>query len=130
MALYPYKESTRSFLYKLRNMAKKSPAKIKMLAAEAKRNAAERRAEKKVSLESAISNSNLDLDRYQAQGEHWQELGLGAPAIRALVDDGLFELADLRKISLAAAKELDGMTPNAIRILVDQLKKSDLSFRK
>jgi hypothetical protein len=111
-------------------MAKKSAAKVKMLAAEAKRSAAERRAEKKASLESANSNSDLDLDRHQAQGEYWRELGLGAPAIRALVDDGLFELADLRKISLAAAKELEGMTPNAIRILVDKLKKSDLSFRK
>ena len=111
-------------------MAKKSAAKVKMLAAEAKRSATERRAEKKASLESANSNSDLDLDRYQAQGEYWRKLGLGAPAIRALVDDGLFELADLRKVSLMALRELHGIGPNALRVLVAEMKKSDQSFRK
>ncbi|MSX58862.1 MAG: hypothetical protein F2766_02690 [Actinobacteria bacterium] len=60
----------------------------------------------------------------------WREIGLAAPACRALIDDGLFQLSDLRKISLAALKELDGMGANAIRILVAEMKKADLSFRK
>jgi hypothetical protein len=60
----------------------------------------------------------------------WREIGLAAPARRALIDDGLFELADLRKVSLAAVKELHGMGPNAIRILTTEMKKADLSFRK
>jgi hypothetical protein len=47
-----------------------------------------------------------------------------------LVDDGLFELADLRKVSLAAVKELHGMGPNAVRVLVAEMKKADLAFRK
>ena len=57
-------------------------------------------------------------------------MGLASPARRALVDDGLFQLSDLRKTSLAALKELHGMGPNAIRILVAEMKKADLSFRK
>jgi hypothetical protein len=36
----------------------------------------------------------------------------------------------LRKVSLAAVKELHGMGPNAIRILTAEMKKADLSFRK
>ena len=114
-------------------MAKKSAAKIKMEAAEIKRAAAARRAAKK--LQSSIADSeatttNSDLDYYASVDQVWRELGLAAPARRALINDGLFELSDLRKTSLAAVKEVHGMGPNAIRILTTEMKKADLSFRK
>jgi hypothetical protein len=116
-------------------MAKKSAAKIKMEAAEIKRAAAARREEKKLQSsiadsEATATNSDLDLDYYASVDQAWRELGLGAPARRALINDGLFELSDLRKTSLAAVKELHGMGPNAIRILTTAMKKADLSFRK
>lgn len=111
-------------------MAKKSAAKIKMEAAEAKRAAAARREEKKQQSQSLVTNGTADLDRYELLDGAWREIGLAAPARRALIDDGLFELADLRKVSLAAVKELHGMGPNAIRILTTEMKKADLSFRK
>jgi hypothetical protein len=116
-------------------MAKKSPAKIKKEAAEIKRAAAARREEKKLqrlNLQSQIepTNSDIDLDYYASVDQVWRELGLAAPARRALIDDGLFKLSDLRKTSLAAVKELHGMGPNAIRILTTEMKKVDLAFRK
>ena len=111
-------------------MAKKSAAKIKMEAAEIKRAAAARREEKRKQSESVVTNGTADLDRYESLDAAWREMGLAAPARRALIDDGLFELADLRKVSLAAVKELHGMGPNAVRILVTEMKKADLSFRK
>jgi len=111
-------------------MAKQSPAKIKKLAAEAKRVAAANRAEKKASKESSVSNNSELLDAYEGVDHHWREIGIAAPARRALIDDGLFQLSDLRKVSLAAIKELHGMGPNAIRLLVTEMKKADLSFRK
>jgi hypothetical protein len=111
-------------------MAKQSPAKIKKLAAEAKRAGAANRAEKKASKESPASNNSDLIDAYESVDHHWREIGLAAPARRALIDDGLFQLSDLRKVSLAAIKELHGMAPNAIRVLVSEMKKADLSFRK
>ena len=116
-------------------MAKKSPAKIKKEAAEIKRAAAARREEKKLQrLNSQSSmdqtNSEVDLEYYSSVDQVWCELGLAAPARRALIDDGLFKLSDLRKTSLTAVKELHGMGPNAIRILTAEMKKADLSFRK
>ena len=116
-------------------MAKKSPAKIKKEAAEIKRAAAARREEKKLqrsNLQShaETSNSDIDLDYYTSLDQAWVELGLSAPARRALIDDGLFKLSDLRKTSLAAVKDLHGMGPNAIRILISEMNKADLSFRK
>ena len=111
-------------------MAKKSPAKIKKEAAEIKRAAMARREEKKSRNICDVANGDVDLDYYASVDQVWVELGLAAPARRALVDDGLFKLSDLRKTSLAAVKELHGMGPNAIRILVSEMKKADLSFRK
>ena len=70
------------------------------------------------------------LDVYEGVDHHLREIGLAARARRALIDDGLFQLSDLRKVSLAAIKELHGMAPNAIRVLVSEMKKADLSFRK
>jgi hypothetical protein len=116
-------------------MAKKSPAKIKKEAAEIKRAAVARREEKKLQKlnlqsQSAVTNGEVDLEYYASVDQAWVEIGLSAPARRALIDDGLFKLADLRKTSLAAVKELHGMGPNAIRILTAEMKKADLSFRK
>ena len=114
-------------------MAKKSPAKIKKEAAEIKRAAAARREEKrlqKLNAQTAPLHNDVDLEYYASVDQAWRELGLAAPACRALIDDGLFKLSDLRKTSLAAVKELHGMGPNAIRILTAAMKKADLSFRK
>ena len=114
-------------------MAKKSPAKIKKEAAEIRRAAAARREEKrlqKLNSQTAPLQNDVDLEYYASVDEIWRELGLAAPARRALIDDGLFKLSDLRKTSLAAVKELQGMGPNAIRILTAEMKKADLSFRK
>jgi hypothetical protein len=111
-------------------LAKQSPAKIKKLAAEAKRAGAAARAAKQSAKDSPFSNSDVVIDAYEAVDGAWREIGLAAPARHALVDDGLFQLSDLRKTSLAAIKELDGIEPNTIRVLVAEMKKADLSFRK
>ena len=111
-------------------MAKKSPAKVKKLAAEVKSIAAANRELKKASHQTIIRNDSSDLDRHESLDGAWREIGLAAPARRALIDDGLFELSDLRKTSLAALKELHGMGPNAVRILVAEMKRADLTFRK
>ncbi len=111
-------------------MAKKSVAKVKMEAAEIKRAAAARREEKKRQSRTTATNETTELDHYQSLDVVWREIGLAAPARQALIDDGLIELSDLRKVSLAAVKELPGMSANAIRVLVAEMKKADLSFRK
>jgi len=108
-------------------MAKQSPAKIKKLRGEAMRAAAERKAARAIS---ASTQNQVDLDAYAGVDGPWRELGLSAPARRALIDEGYYKLSDLRKVSLDAIKDLHGMGPNAIRILTTAMKKADLSFRK
>lgn len=109
-------------------MAKASPAKIKKLQGEAKRAAAARKAEK-AAARCPVTRGEVDLDEYAAVDGEWREIGLAAPARRALIDDGLYRVTDLRKASLAALKELHGMGPNAIRILIAEAKKRDIELR-
>ena len=109
-------------------MAKASRAKIKMTQAKIAREAAARREAKKIS-SGAVTQSEVDLDAYAAVDGAWVELGLAAPARRALIDEGLYKVSDLRKYSIDAIKDLHGMGPNAIRILITAMKKSDISFR-
>ena len=109
-------------------MAKASPAKLKKLQGEAKRAAAARKAEK-AAAKCPVTRGEDDLDEYAAVDGPWREIGLAAPARRALIDDGLYKVSDLRKVSLAALKELHGMGPNAIRILVAEMKRQDIQFR-
>jgi hypothetical protein len=109
-------------------MAKPSRAKVKKLQSEEMRAAAERRAAKAASRIAQVHGAE-DLDPYADVDGAWREIGLAAPARRALIDDGHYKLSDLRKVSLAALKELHGMGPNAIRILVAEMKKHDIQFR-
>jgi hypothetical protein len=109
-------------------MAKPSRAKVKKLQSEAMRAAADRRAEKAASRIAQIHGA-VEEDAYADVDGVWREIGLAAPARRALIDDGLYKISDLRKVSLAALKELHGMGPNAIRILVAEMKKEDIQFR-
>lgn len=109
-------------------MAKPSRAKVKKLQSEAMRAAAARKAEKAASRIAQLHGSE-DLDPYADVDGVWREIGLAAPARRALIDEGLYKVSDLRKVSLAALKELHGMGPNAIRLLIAQMKKEDISFR-
>ena len=107
-------------------MAKPSRAKVKKLQSEAMRAAAARRAEK------AASKSEVREvmeDPYAAVDQQWAALGISAPARRALIDEGYYSLPDLRKASLKALKELHGVGPNVIRILVAEMKKEDIQFR-
>jgi len=110
-------------------MAKQSPAKIKKLRGEAMRAAAARKAARAAS-QNEILRGEVDLDAYADVDGAWRELGLAAPARRALIDEGLYKLSDLRKVSLDLIKDLHGMGPNTIRILISEMKKKDLSFRK
>jgi hypothetical protein len=109
-------------------MAKQSPAKTKKLRGEAMRAAAERRAAR-ASSRCEVTRGEVNLEAYAEVDGAWRELGLAAPARRALIDSGYFKLSDLRKTSLDEVKSLHGMGPNAIRILTAAMKRADLSFR-
>ena len=66
-----------------------------------------------------VTNGEVDLARYENLDGEWREIGLAAPARRALVDAKLYKVSDLRKISVEELEDLHGMGKTAIaRIIV------------
>lgn len=55
-----------------------------------------------------------DVSKYEDFDGEWRGIGLGAPARRALVDAKLYQVSDLRKISLKDLTALHGMGKSAI----------------
>lgn len=76
-----------------------------------------------------VTRGEVDLDRYAALDGAWRELGLAAPARRALVDAGLRRLEDLAKLSEERVRSLHGMGPNALGKLKAAMKKAGIAFR-
>lgn len=78
----------------------------------------------------AVTRGEIDLDYYESQDSLWREMGLAAPARRALVNAGIIELRQLTKFTSDEIADLHGMGPKAIVILETQMKAKKLSFRK
>ena len=64
--------------------------------------------------EQAGSNAACELAKYEKLDREWREIGIAAPARRALVDAKLYKVSDLRKISLAELEGMHGMGKSAI----------------
>ena len=71
-----------------------------------------------------VTRGEVDLDWYAEQDKELRDLGLAAPARRALVNAGLTTVAKLKKKSAADLKDLHGIGPSALKILKPILKAS------
>ena len=60
----------------------------------------------------------------------WKELGLAAPARRALVNSKITKLQQLSKFRESEIAELHGMGPSALQVLKDAMKRNKFTFRK
>lgn len=65
----------------------------------------------------AVTRGEVDLSKYAKVDGVWRELGIAAPARRALVDAKILKLSDLKKWSDEDLLALHGMGPTAIKIL-------------
>ena len=78
----------------------------------------------------SVQRGEVNLEKYNKLDKVWRELGVAAPARRALVDNKLFKLNDLKKVRLDDLSALHGMGPNAIKILRKSLKNAKLEFKQ
>ena len=78
----------------------------------------------------AVSRGEVDLTRYAKLDGYWKELGVSAPARRALVDAKLMKTYDLKKISETDFMELHGMGPKAAAVIKKDMKKLKVTFSK
>jgi hypothetical protein len=73
-----------------------------------------------------VANGEVDLGAYAKVDGVWKELGLAAPARRALVDNKILKMTDLKKFTLDQVADFHGMGPNALSIL----KRAKAPFKK
>ena len=84
----------------------------------------------KSSSECPVTRGKVDLSQYEAVDGNWRELGLAAPARRALVNAKLLKISDLKKISREDFLELHGMGPTTATIIEIEMKRKKVSFKK
>ena len=73
-----------------------------------------------------VTKGEIDLGAYAKVDGVWKELGLAAPARRALVDNKILKLTDLKKFTIDQVSDFHGMGPNALALL----KKARAPFKK
>ncbi len=76
-----------------------------------------------------VARGEVDLSYYAARDGAWREIGLGAPARRALVDADLRRVADLAKVTRQKVIGLHGIGPGAIARLDSAMGSRGIRFR-
>jgi hypothetical protein len=77
-----------------------------------------------------VAGGETDLSEYQGVDGAWRELGLSAPARRALINAKLYKLEDLATVSRSELKSLHGVGPSTLKVLVPAMEANGVSFRK
>ena len=75
------------------------------------------------------SLKNADISAYEEFDGEWRKIGLAAPARRALIDAKLYQVSDLRRISLAELSGLHGMGKSAIARIKEIMDAKKIRFR-
>ena len=65
----------------------------------------------------AVTRGEVNLSKYEKVDGVWRNLGIAAPARRALVDAKILKIKDLNKWTDQELLKLHGMGPSAIKIL-------------
>lgn len=77
----------------------------------------------------AVTNGEVDLAKYEKLDAEWREIGIGAPARRALVDAKLYKVSDLRKITVDELEGLHGMGKSAAARIKVIMNAKKIKFR-
>lgn len=80
--------------------------------------------------ECPVKKGLVDLKHYESKDRVWRELKLAAPARRALIDNKIFTLKDLSRLTENEVFQMHGIGSNALMTLKKALKKHKLSFKK
>ena len=81
---------------------------------------------RKKGMQCDVAAGRVDLSKYDKVDGVWKELGLAAPARRALVNNKVLKLSDLKNFTFNEVADFHGMGPTALAIL----KKAKATFKK
>lgn len=81
---------------------------------------------RKKGMQCDVTAGRVDLSKYDKVDGVWKEIGLSAPARRALINNNIYEVKDLLKVTEKEVASFHGMGPKGIRIL----RSARVSFKK
>lgn len=76
-----------------------------------------------------VKTGKIDLSKYEKLETYWKSIGIAAPARRGLVDNKLYKLNDLKKVTRETFLKIHAMGPSATRIIEREMRVKKLNFR-
>lgn len=77
-----------------------------------------------------VKTRTVDLAKYEKLDSYWKSLGVAAPARRGLVDNNLYKLSDLKKVTRVQFLKIHAMGPSAARKIENEMRRQKISFKK
>lgn len=76
----------------------------------------------------AVARGEINLEWYAKIDKAWREVGLAAPARRALIDVKLMKLSDLTRVNRKSLSRLHGVGPAGVRLIERAMREQGISF--
>ncbi len=77
-----------------------------------------------------VKTGKIDLSKYEKLETYWKSIGIAAPARRGLVDNKLYKLNDLKKVTREKFLKIHAMGPSATRIIEREMRLKKVSFMR
>lgn len=77
-----------------------------------------------------IKTGKVDVSKYSKLDRYWKSLGIAAPARRGLVDNKLYKLSDLKKISRVQFLKIHAIGPSATKVIEREMRSHKICFKR
>ena len=76
-----------------------------------------------------VKQGKVDLSKYEKLDTYWRDLGVAAPARRGLVDNKIFKLTDLKKVTKEDFMNIHAMGPATAKLIKNEMRKKKIRFK-
>jgi len=76
-----------------------------------------------------VKQGTVDVSKYSSHDGYWRRIGLAAPARRGLIDNNLFDLRDLRRLTQAEFRNIHGIGSRAEAAVISEMKRVGIRFK-
>lgn len=77
-----------------------------------------------------IKTGKVDVSKYSKLDRYWKSLGIAAPARRGLVENKLYKLSDLKKISRVQFLKIHAIGPSATKVIEREMRSHKICFKR
>lgn len=77
-----------------------------------------------------VKTGTVDLAKYEKLDHYWKSIRVAAPARRGLVDNNLYKLSDLKKITRVQFLKIHAMGPSATKVIEREMRSHKISFKE